>query len=751
MISCSTPRPTPIALAVCILFLGTGASARQAAETPANARPQQPASASASAAPAPVNQQPAAETKADPGIARVDIKGSADDYDPRREDTASKTVLTHEEIIKYGDTNVFDVLKRAPGVTVIGNSIRMRGLGNGYTQVLVNGERPPPGFSMDTLAPDQIDRIEVVRAATAEHSMQAIAGTINIVLKKVVSKPQRDLRINTGYSDQQKNLFLQGLLADRSGSLSYYLSAMAGRNLSDTINDSTEQFAAPSGQVMQLRDKHGLSQNNSSFLGLFPRLNWKLANDDQLNVSSFVQANRYGNASDTANTNRIGGFAQPDYTNRHSDTSGRWAFAGADVNWVAKLGGGKLDAKLSVSYSHSDTDTLSLSSTPDRAIRLQRDIGGTSHTGGYSTIGKYTRTLFEGHAMAAGWEASNSDTKDGNTRVEGILGTQPVHIDEAFNPVVNKLSAFVQDEWTVTKEWSVYQGVRWESIRTDSSGTGLRATRSRNNVWSPVAQTLYKFPDKSGRQLRMALTRTFKAPASNQLSARRYESDLNTRFNPDYGGNPDLKPELATGIDLTYEHFFAPGAVFSVGGSQRSIRDYIRSKLTQDASGYWLVQPLNDGSAQVRTLDVELKFPLKAFVKDAPGFDLRASVNRNWSKVDSVPGPDNRLDQQVRLSSVLGADYREDKYSAGASFSYRTGGPVRVSEQQTVQLQARRGLEAYWLYKIRTGLQVRLALGNALGQDDIGDSRYQDVNGTSRTWSRTPASARLQANLEMKF
>jgi len=38
-----------------------------------------------------------------------------------------------------------------------------------------------------------------------------------------------------------------------------------------------------------------------------------------------------------------------------------------------------------------------------------------------------------------------------------------------------------------------------------------------------VAQTLYKFPDKSGRQLRMALTRTYKAPNTNQLSARRYE------------------------------------------------------------------------------------------------------------------------------------------------------------------------------------------------------------------------------------
>src|SRR3954470_23684558 len=60
-------------------------------------------------------------------ISKVKVKGKAADYDPRRDDTASKTVLHNDEIMKYGDTNVFDVLKRAPGVTVIGNSIRMRG------------------------------------------------------------------------------------------------------------------------------------------------------------------------------------------------------------------------------------------------------------------------------------------------------------------------------------------------------------------------------------------------------------------------------------------------------------------------------------------------------------------------------------------------------------------------------------------------------------------------------------------------
>jgi outer membrane receptor for ferrienterochelin and colicin len=702
-------------------------------------------------APVPKGAAPAKPLARQAPMAKVEITGSAQDYDPRRDDTASKTVLGNEEILKYGDTNVFEVLKRAPGVTVIGNSIRMRGLGNGYTQILVNGETPPPGFSLDAVVPEQIERIEVIRAATAEHSMQAIAGTINIVLKKLVTKPQRDVRVNAGRTDTQRNLLLLGTVAERTGNLSYYLNGALGQNIDRTPSFSTEQFEAPDGQVVQLRDKRNTVNSRSTTAGLHQRLNWKLANDDQLNFSAYQQGQRNNRDSDSATTNRIGAFPAPDYVDRRSVSDGSSYFLGGDANWVAKLGGGKLDAKVSLSTGHADNNNALLSATAGDAAVLRRDFDSTSRFTNYSSTGKYARTLFDGHALAMGWEASDQRYDQDSLRTEGLLGTQPVLIREQFEPEVTRLAAYAQDEWNITKTWSMYLGLRWEGIRTDSSGTGLQTTESRNHVLSPVAQTLYRFPDKSGRQLRMALTRTYKAPTTNQLSARRYESDLNTRFSPDSSGNPALLPELANGVDLTYEHFWAPGALFSAGTSVRRISDYIRSKLIQDSRGLWLIQPLNDGSAQVRTLDLELKFPLKTVLEEAPPLDLRASANRNWSRVDSVPGPDNRLDQQVPLSAVLGLDYRQDKFNAGASFAFREGGPVRISEQQTSRLQARRELEAYLLYKFRLGLQLRLGVSNALGEDNLSDSRYQDVNGASQTWSRSPGSPRVQANLEVKL
>ncbi|HZX26920.1 MAG TPA: Plug domain-containing protein, partial [Telluria sp.] len=121
--------------------------------------------AAAQQTPPPAPKEPAA---------KVEVKGSAEAYDPRRDDTASKIVVNHDELVKYGDTNVLDALKRVPGVTVSGaagrpgGEIRMRGLGGAYTQILVNGERAPAGFSMDALSPDMIERIEVLRSASAE-------------------------------------------------------------------------------------------------------------------------------------------------------------------------------------------------------------------------------------------------------------------------------------------------------------------------------------------------------------------------------------------------------------------------------------------------------------------------------------------------------------------------------------------------------------------------------------------------------
>ncbi len=140
---------------------------------------------------------------------KVEITGGrADDVQERRQSTAAKIIIGREEIERFGDSTLGDVLKRLPGVTIQGRpgrggAIRLRGLGSGYTQILLDGERVPAGFSLDSFAPEQIERIEILRAPTAETGARAIAGTINIVTRGGYTKRINDVRIGTGIENDR--------------------------------------------------------------------------------------------------------------------------------------------------------------------------------------------------------------------------------------------------------------------------------------------------------------------------------------------------------------------------------------------------------------------------------------------------------------------------------------------------------------------------------------------------------------------
>lgn len=691
------------------------------------------------------------QTKIEPAMQTVEVKGSVNDYDPRRDDTASKTVMNAEEIRKYGDTNVFDVLKRAPGVTITGNSIRMRGLGAGYTQILVNGDRPPPGFSLDNLSPDQIERIEVVRSASAEFSMQAIAGTINIVLRNVVAKPQRDVRISVMQTPQVRNKSIGGTWAQKVGNLSYFLNGSAYAGTSEYSSRDDDQFLLPSGTLSQSRE--GFSQGSGRYegIGLFPRVTWKLNNGDELNMQGVLQASHSSFGSSWRNTNLVGTFPSPNWVEGQSRTPAKQRMAKSEFNWITRPGGGKLDLTISAERSRNENDQANERFTKDRALRLERDWTTATQISRYALRGKFSRSLFDGHSLVTGLDTSLQKNDETRNRDEQLGTAAPTHIVETFEPQIARLAGFVQDEWSINKQLSIYLGTRWEGVQTDSEGTGLANTRSRNHVLSPVAQTLYKIPGSNSRQLRLALTRTYKAPTLEQLTAKRYESALNTRFAPDSSGNPRLRPELANGIDMAYEHFWAPGALFSINASQRSITDYIRTKLDEDAQGRWLYQPLNDGAAQVRSLEAELKFPLKALNPAAPGLDLRASVHRNWSEVSSVPGPNNRLDAQRPMSANLGVDYKKGDLSLGASLAYQEGGWVQISEAQSQWQQSQRNLDAYASWKLDPRFQLRLSLANILGMNNASERLYQDAAGLSRQTGFQPGYMRTGLNLEMKL
>jgi outer membrane receptor for ferrienterochelin and colicins len=689
-------------------------------------------------------------------IQKVEVK-AAKQYDERRHDTASKIVVTQEDIVRYGDASIGDVLKRLPGVTIggvqgRGGDIRMRGLGAGYTQVLLNGEPSPPGFSLDSISPDIIERIEVIRAGTAELSTQAIAGAINIVLKKAIQTAQRELKLG-GQEENGKyggNLSLQ--LADKLGRMSYSLSGNLnqGQYQRSAYNDELDLNAKGN----TLLSRHTDEQNSGTFrgAGFAPRLNWNLENGDTITSQSFLNGHWFsGNSAEQTQTAQ---GALPWYVSNTTQIHSQAVMLRSNLNWIHKLAdSAKLDLKLGVNYNQRSSDVGFQGYDLGGVQVLERKVNAGSSDQGMTMNGKYTAPFVEHHALAAGWDGAYSKRSENRDQHDITYnGVKPLNLDEDFDAEVARLALFVQDEWNVSKNWSVYAGLRWEGLDTRSEGNSFAQVRNKSSVWSPILQTLWKLPDSKNDQVRLGLTRTYKAPETNRLIPRRFISNNNSATNPDSMGNPNLKPELAWGLDAAFEHYLTDGGMLSVSVFLRRIDDITRNDLL-NIDGRWVKLPVNDGLATTRGIEMEAKFPLRSLMDAAPAIDFRANLSFNWSTLDSVPGPNNRLDSQTPVSANLGIDYKLDKLplTLGGNLSFQNGGPVRISEVQSSYTVPKRVADFYGLWKFDPKTSLRVSIANALHQDNISANIYADASGSQTLRSTTPTTVAVRAMLEHKF
>jgi outer membrane receptor for ferrienterochelin and colicins len=697
-----------------------------------------------------------AQPKKEEKVESIEVTG-ASGVDARREDTATKLVVTSADINRYGDTQLADVLKRQPGITVIGNQIRMRGLGSGYTQILIDGERAPPGFSIDQLSPSAIERIEIVRAATAEFSTQSIAGTINIILKRKVSLAQRELRAGYTRGSFFESYNTSFLVSDKKDNLSYTINGYVYKNENNFPFSNIETGFDAAGNRILFRNFSGLSTGNGNGGGIGPRLVWSFKNGDSLTWSSFININR-GSGGGNFAYNIVQGA--PVITNSNVN---RYVYQSdvyrTDLNWITKLAdGAKLDTKFGIQANRNRNENTFLGFNTQGQQNLDRFSINNSTNSNLTFSGKYSTPIVEGHSLVTGWDTGVSTLENRNSQRDipkpGVFPVVPAFDSNSDNDVrILKLAGFVQDEWNVTKDWSVYLGLRWESLTTDSESSRFGTSTNRSAVWSPIMQTLYKLPGRRGEQVRLALTRTYKAPNTNDLLPVRFFSTENKPTSPDFTGNPDLKPELATGIDVAYEKFWERGASMSVSASTRRITDVITRRGLRFINGRWTTLPVNDGTATTRSLEFDTKFPWQYFWKAAPPVDFRFNMNRNWSRVSSIPGPNNRLDQQTPFSATLGLDYRMKNGAvvAGTSYSYRSGGDVRTGISQISFINAKRDLDAYLLWKATQKLQLRLTLSNILKPAAVTETLYFDSFGRTTT-TRTQASRmNVQLGVEWKF
>jgi outer membrane receptor protein involved in Fe transport len=671
--------------------------------------------------------------------------------DQRQHDTTTSIVINHADIVRQGDLALSDVLKRLPGISISGapgqgGTIQMRGLGNGYTQILLNGEPVPTGFSLDAIAPETIDRIEILRSATAELSNQAVAGSINIILKKAATRGQRSVTASIARQHGVNTPSLSTQLSDQSNAYSYSLAATLTRKRSEKQFTDWQEQRDPAGALTLLRRTPQTESGRTDALTLTPRLNWKLDGGDTLSWQSFAYIRRMDNLNRADETALLGGHSE--YPRNTANFVANFVMLRSDVQWTHALANGdKLEMKLGASTNRrSGTfDFHGMDADGRPLARHHVDSGPVENN--LTSTGTYRHPVGDSHAIALGWDASHARrSEDRDETLFDADGLQTSRNNADYAAAVDRLALFVQDEWQISKRYSLYLGLRHERLDTASRARAANAPDALDNsaaVWSPSLQSRYELANKD--VLRLAVSRTYKAPELVKMVPRRYTKDNNNNpTNPDEQGNPELRPELTWGLDAAYEHYLGDGALLSASVYARRIRDVTQDRLFEQ-DGVWVTAPFNDGNARVHGVELEAK------LRVTRALDVRANVARNWSRVENVPGPDNRLESQTPATANLGADYRWSVLTLGGNLNYQAAGPSRLSAQVLNNASAKRELDLYALWKVNGKTQLRLSASNLLHQQAGETASYIDTNGATRTLRLTPTQATVRIMLEQQL
>ncbi len=727
------------ALAKGFVAAGLAAMAGAWAQKPAN-----PPAAAASAA----------ETQ------RVEVTGTRQsDIEERRRSTAAKIIVGRDEIERFGDASLGEMLKRLPGVTIggtpgRGGQIRMRGLGSGYTQILLDGERVQGGLSLDSIDPDMVERIEIQRAPTAETGARAIAGTINIITREGFRKRLNDLKLAAALENGALSPGVSWTRDDKWGDLNYNLTvnAWSRRREDESLVTTTSPEYRQTEATQSVDRRHGLNLNG--------RLQWSLEDGDSLMLMPFVMYSE-GGGGRRSQLQTEGTLPQGVEPYDHGNEEAESSFLVARLNglWRHRLGDGRMEWRGGVGLSRSTSSSLRREFDEDGApLRTIDDDGDSRERSGHLNA-KYSLSLGESSSFVSGAEFEAARRTDKRTTLED---GQPLLSDFGDNlrASTQRMALYAQDEWSVTPQWAAHAGLRWEGITTEGTGENGQTDRNRSSVFTPLLHAVWKADPKSRDQVRISLTRSYRSPTLQNLVGRpslstRYPvPGENTPTSPDRAGNPDLKPELATGIDVAFERYLPSGGMLSANVFHRRITDLMRTLTTLEDVSWsdtprWVARPQNVGKATTQGIELEARVRLNELFDDAPAVDLRTNLSVFRSSVDSVPGPNNRLDQQPQGTANIGADYRwtGTPLTIGGNFNITPGYTTRLSETQWIVQSPKRVLDAYVLWSVNPNMRLRMTASNLLHQGNETVSMVEDETADTRS----PSFVNWRLQLELKL
>ena len=630
----------------------------------------------------PALTQPATAEEVDQAVKADDMVVTATRTETSVDDApASVTVITKEDIGKFEVDSLIDALKHVTGLyvnTSSTGSIAMRGLkGDSRTLIMINGTPVNDGYSggggWNTMGIDNVDRIEVIRGSGGSSLFggYAMGGVINIITAKP-SKREGSISAGFGSDNTYKYSASAGDRYDRfSVRLGYESTTTDGypeNIVANAIGSGTGTLSGGyettyrTGAAYWVSGDKGDVAKDSSNLSLMASYDFT----DTGSLTLDFQRGTYDKDYGRPHTYLVDSSGNPAYsgtvnagTNRRVTVTPYSFISGASPysmeNYLTSLTYKEIfgPVALTAKGGYRTTDTwytspTSTSGSYDASAGTKTDYGTEAWIGdiqGDVTIGdKHLLTIgssfkFDTAHLDTSYVSNYHDEKSTLSKKDNTEGK------------TRTFGFFLQDQWSVTPQVSLYGGMRldtWTAYDGISGDIGSQTNFEDHDdhsvsphvavVWNPLTDTY----------VRSSLGHAFRPPTVYDLYR------VSTMGTTTYHNNPELGPETSWNYEIGVDQYVLNRKVkLSATGFFIQAEDFISSyRIGSDS------YKENVGQAEIKGLELAIS------VKPYDWLYLWA----NYTLTDTEVTENDRNPAAVGKHLT---DYPEQMFNVGADVTYK--------------------------------------------------------------------------------
>ncbi|MDZ7628446.1 MAG: TonB-dependent receptor [Parvularculaceae bacterium] len=614
---------------------------------------------------------------------------------------------------RFEPTTVGEALKRVPGVVFTSDvlefdAVQLRGLGSQFTQILINGRRVPGqsgngSFFVDRIPAELIERIEIIRAPSADISGEGVAGTLNIVLKNGADLDGAFVRLGGSYFDG----------GDRSGRGSAAAAvATSGETYDFWIGFDVQQRRNPKEKTTNFFDSDFVFDEETEFQddtrnGIDYSLNSALtidAGQGEFELSGFwVLTDRKEKEFTTVAEGPLGAQDIVTVETQLEDINQTsWGVQGI---FTHPLGAGEFEIDAGYTVFDEETDEFTTELDIEDEIFEEDDE---------SVDLKDTEI-----AAGIAYKFPLSSAIENKTGVQIRRGKREGFQFGEFADVEATVESFRYSPFTkftlaASPSLTLEAGVRYERYSRDVTSEDGTAETSEGKVLPSLTA---RWDATGSDRFYASLARTIRYPDFDLVSP--FEEDETPGDEDILVGNPDLLLESAWGVDVGYERRLPGRGIVGVNVFYRDVSDLIELVPVAPFGAGAEYSPQNTGDGTAWGVEFDLSTPLGFIGLPETGFYANAAY-LDSETTDFNTGLERKFTNQPDFVYNISLIQNFPTLGATAGVSYqKRGASTAFGFDEIVETSYDANVDAFLEKRFGDRIVARLTATNLLDAEKL--------------------------------